>query len=185
MEQKIRVSPAFGAMLCFLGWINPKYTCYFMIAIVLHELFHCLVAWMCNVRIEQICLRVCGAVIQTGQMNYLQEILIAAAGPAASIASGIVFLHNNPVFFSISMILAIMNLLPIYPMDGGRILRAFLLLRIRAAAVSLVMRVSVYIVCSLLMITACWLTVVCQAGIWPIFAALVLLIRVGEASFNT
>jgi membrane-associated protease RseP (regulator of RpoE activity) len=118
-------------------------------------------------------------------MNYRQEMLIAAAGPAASLVSGCVLLHIKPALFAISVILTAMNLLPIYPMDGGRILRSVLMLYVQEPIVSMVMRISAYSICGVLMVAACWVTAVYQAGIWPIFAVLMLLIRVGDASCGT
>ena len=44
------------------------------------------------------------------------------------------------------------------------------------------LRLAVSLTCSMLMVGACWLTVWRQAGLWPIFAALVLLCRAGNAA---
>ena len=87
-----------------------------------------------------------------------------------------------PVFALVSLALAAVNLLPLYPMDGGRILRASLLSRLPPERAGRFLRLCVYLTCTTLMVGACWLTAARQAGLWPIFAALVLLCRAGNAA---
>ena len=124
-------------------------------AILLHELAHSLVAISNNVKVHSITLmmlggvsRILGDIPQPGR-----EAWMAAAGPLTSfvisiISFGIYFLlRSNPgdvavaalVFGWINLVLAVFNLLPAFPMDGGRVLRASLtpvLGRLRATRVA-------------------------------------------------
>lgn len=66
-------------------------------------------------------------------MRPKKELLIAAAGPAVSlmlsfIGIGFAYSKNFYViyFLLINLMLAIFNLLPLYPLDGGRIFKAFM-----------------------------------------------------------
>ncbi len=116
------------------------------VGVVLHELGHSLVAMHYGFPIESITLWLFGGVAQLDEMpeDWRQELVIAIAGPAVSIVIGVA----SYVTFAIvppspstvieatrfvlsylaimNLALAAFNLLPGFPMDGGRVLRALL-----------------------------------------------------------
>ena len=109
-----------------------------LLSITLHELGHSLVAMAFGCRVRDITLMMLGgcATLLNMPRKAWQEFLIAAAGPAVSLS---LFLmaqhmpHSGPVagfiYDEIAWInkrLGIFNLLPAFPMDGGRILRSIL-----------------------------------------------------------
>jgi len=112
-------------------------------AVVLHELGHSVVAMRFGVPIESITLWFLGGIAQLTEMpeNWKQELAVAIAGPIVSIALGVlsfgVFLvipagQLSAVRFvfgylaAMNIALAVFNLLPGFPLDGGRVLRALL-----------------------------------------------------------
>lgn len=121
-----------------------------------------------------------GAVIRTGWMDEKRELHCAAAGPLTSVVLGLAFLRIKPELAIVSLLLAAVNLLPLYPLDGGRMLRAWLLLHSSGEKAIKIIRVTSLLVACGLMVLACWVTICLQSGIWPIFAALVLLWRAGD-----
>ena len=114
--------------------------------VVLHELGHSLVARRLGYPIASITLWIFGGIAQLDEMpeNWRHELLIALAGPLVSVALGVasyaaflavpqngsatvaagVFLLGYLAVMNIA--LAIFNMLPGFPMDGGRVLRALL-----------------------------------------------------------
>lgn len=125
--------------------------------VTLHELGHALAAMRYGVPVEQIVLLPIGGVAQLKKMpeKPAQEMVIAIAGPAVNFGLAILFgamavtfrlTLANPatvlndlqritfesvfayVFFY-NIFLGVFNLLPAFPMDGGRILRALLAMR--------------------------------------------------------
>ncbi len=111
----------------------------FFASILFHELSHSMVARAYKIRVDSITLFVFGGVARISQdaSRAIQEFNIAVAGPIASLFLGGVF-YVLTIFFpygtmtgalalwlaGINVLLAIFNLLPGFPLDGGRIFRA-------------------------------------------------------------
>jgi len=119
------------------------------VCVVIHELSHSLVAIRFGHRVRSIILLPIGGMAQMDEIpeDPKQEILISLAGPLASIViSGILlvvllvmdipitFWSEDSLFegnmalnlFWINLILAAFNIIPAFPMDGGRVLRGIL-----------------------------------------------------------
>ncbi len=113
----------------------------FFLSIVIHELAHCMVARAFHIPVKNITFFVFGGVsqIMRDAPRPLAEFLIAGSGPFLSLvlggaifgtwwvassstgtAAGIVLIW----IASMNVVLGVFNLLPAYPMDGGRIFRA-------------------------------------------------------------
>lgn len=113
-------------------------------SLVLHELAHAEVAGHFGLRISGITLFLFGGVAElpSEPASGRSEFWIAIAGPIASFCLALAFWFSaliaglldapEPTFVVLSylavlnLILAIFNLLPAFPMDGGRVLRAWL-----------------------------------------------------------
>lgn len=126
---------AIAALLVILGIFT---------IIVLHELGHALTAKRFGIRTQDITLLPIGGVARLERIpeDPKQEILIALAGPAvngvlalalavlliavagSAALRGVGNLLASLVLINVGM--ALFNLLPAFPMDGGRVLRAFL-----------------------------------------------------------
>lgn len=178
----IRVTPGFAAALCLLGWCDLRLCGFFLLGLTVHEAAHLTALALFRRPVLGLTLSAGGAKIETEALTLRQEALSAAAGPLVNLLSGALTLRCVPAFSAVSLGLAAVNLLPLYPLDGGRILRAALLSRLPPERTERILRLAVWLTCSTLMVGACWLTVWRQAGLWPIFAALVLLCRAGNAA---
>ena len=110
------------------------------VSVLLHELSHSLVARAKNIKVESITLFFFGGVagITKEDMKPSSEFLMAIAGPLFSLVlAGIFFVIwkiNGNVFWTaityylwqLNLILALFNLVPAFPLDGGRAFRAIL-----------------------------------------------------------
>lgn len=111
-------------------------------SIVVHEFSHALVARHYGIPMEGITLWVFGGVAEMSEepKEAKHEFLMAGAGPITSFAiAGLCYVlataipGNSPFvngvlvyLWQINLILAIFNLIPAFPLDGGRILRSLL-----------------------------------------------------------
>ncbi len=113
-------------------------------SIILHELGHSLVARSVGIHIKSITLFVFGGVadMEDEPATARDELLMAIAGPATSIVLALVFfgaslavaagtgispLQGVLMYLAwLNAILAAFNLLPAFPLDGGRVFRALL-----------------------------------------------------------
>jgi len=108
-------------------------------SVLVHELGHCVVAMRYHIPIGQITLFIFGGMAQIRREapTPKAEFLIAIAGPIVSLVISFAFLGLTllpgvpdpfaAVFEQIqfgNLILALFNLVPGYPLDGGRVLRA-------------------------------------------------------------
>lgn len=116
------------------------------VSILLHELAHSYLAMRYGINIESITLFLFGGVSAMEEMPRKpgQEAKMAFAGPLTSLIIGTISLliywslispnpslSQNPISHilwilgSMNIVLGIFNLLPAFPMDGGRVLRSF------------------------------------------------------------
>lgn len=125
------------------------------VCVTLHELGHALTAKRFNIITESITLLPIGGLARMEKMpdKPIQELWVAIAGPLVNIAIAIglyaylmftnkipplidlehMQLHGAGFWFNLliaNIILALFNLIPAFPMDGGRVLRALLALKL-------------------------------------------------------
>jgi Zn-dependent protease len=120
--------------------------------VLIHELAHSLIARRNGIRINSITLLIFGGIasMEEGLPDPKAELPMALVGPVASLVVGLLcsgFVYITPAITSdpgvagvlsfvfgylgiLNIILFAFNLLPAFPMDGGRVLRAWLAKRI-------------------------------------------------------
>ncbi len=131
----------------FPGWSGTQYwlvafstALFFFGSVLAHELSHALVARRFGLGVDGITLFIFGGAtaLEGDSRAPREEALIALAGPAASIGLGAAFIALDLVIGQpqigalvgwlgfINIALGVFNLIPGFPMDGGRVLRALL-----------------------------------------------------------
>ena len=137
------VPGAEGASPWLLGALGIVTALFFFASVLAHELCHAVVAKLEGGRVEKITLFIFGGVAQIEEepKSPMRELLMASAGPGMSLLlAGVAFLGSvltvghapwwvsAPLQYlaSINLLVGLFNLLPGFPLDGGRVLRAIL-----------------------------------------------------------
>lgn len=97
------------------------------VVVLLHELAHTVVAKKFNHPVDHVYLDLFNgaAAIDTTYSPYNQTILIYVAGPLSNLVLYFIGSYLElDIFSNINLFLFAFNILPIYPMDGGRICKA-------------------------------------------------------------
>ena len=179
----VKNSPGAIAFFCALFYIAPSdIFCAFVAAALLHEAGHLLVLRARRIPVLSLRISLSGASIVTPPLGYCDELLAASAGPVINFVLFFAFLKRIPYFALVNLGLLLFNLLPFYPLDGGRILRALLRLLLGERIGRWIERI-VHVLCLLLLgAAAIYLTCILHAGLWPVLTFAFLLLRVADAA---
>jgi len=134
--QKIKIHPSFLLLAVYLVVFNKAYVLVNMLAtLILHELAHAKAAEMRGYAMRQIVLMPYGAVIY-GEENLKSSdvLIIALSGPAFNMLCALalfalwwvapsLYVYTDMLCYA-NISLALFNLLPVYPLDGSRVVLA-------------------------------------------------------------
>lgn len=142
-----------------------------VIAALFHELCHLMVIVLLGEAVHHIHISLSGIEIQTSFSGIKKELLAALAGPLGSF-SLLLLCHVWPHLALCAFAQGVFNLLPLYPLDGGRILLCILRLCVPTKAEKLFRNCTI--------ITMAMLLVLGVAGICyfhiPVLTGLILLL---------
>lgn len=162
------VQPDFCVLIALSLFMLPvQWIGGWVFAAAIHELFHILMMRILRIRILSIGLGASGAVIVSEPMTPFQELLCALAGPLGGL-SALLLLRLAPQIALSAAIQSSYNLLPVYPLDGGRAVKcavAFLWGEDSANRISKVMSI---IVILLLTGAALWISYAYHLGLLPL-----------------
>ncbi len=141
---RLYVAPAYIALLVW--WVATGYlyeACIALVSLALHEVAHLLVLAGFEVGVRAFEVHPFGALIRyegpAEGLGYI-DALVAAAGPLQSFLLAAIGQYIAPLefvaagrmefFIQVNLLLACFNLLPVWPLDGGRIVRGWLAPRV-------------------------------------------------------
>lgn len=146
-------------------------------AAVWHELCHVLAVKLCGSSVRRVQVGSVGTVLECGNLPPGRELLCSLAGPVGSLLL-LVFVRYLPRIAVCGLVQGIYNLLPFYPLDGGRALYSGLRSLMAQEKAQLYCARIELAVRSLITLAAVVTALVWKLGILPILMAALLLFRV-------
>jgi stage IV sporulation protein FB len=169
----LQISSGFFLMLSASLLILPlRLVGGWLIAASVHELAHIIALKDHVIRLNILPL---GAKIETMPITLKQELIAALAGPFASLL--LITLYR--VFPSVAicgLVQFLYNMIPVYPMDGGRALRCIIIRLCGISQANNIMGLMRVLILLLLLSFSCYATIVFKTAL-PALASIVLIIR--------
>lgn len=113
---------AFLLLLVPLQWVLAA-----VLAALIHEGCHVLAIFLCGCHVLSIRVSVGRTVIETNVSDDLRELLCAMAGPVGSLLAT-ALCRPFPELALCAGVQGLFNLMPVYPLDGGRAVRCGLMM---------------------------------------------------------
>jgi len=173
----IVVKPVFYIAVAFTFLVVPvRWIIGWFLAVFVHEFSHYLALHLQKVPVLCVTVGAAGAKIQTGMMTAPQEIICALAGPLG----GLILLSLLQIFPYASLCAlgqSLFNLLPIYPMDGGRALTGMCVMLAGERSGVLISKVISYFFLLLLLCATLLITLHYRLGFQPLIIMALLVVR--------
>ena len=177
MKRRLDLTPGFPAFLAAVWYFDSCGIFWpFLAAMTVHELAHAAVLLLLGGEIESVRLSFAQVELRTGLLSDRTELWSTAAGPGINLLCGWLFRRWMPAFAAVSLLLALFNLLPVWPLDGGRLLRTLLRRRWGAAGVDASQTLGLLFGLGLLA-GAVFAARRWDVGVWPAVTAGALLVR--------
>ena len=126
MRRAVEFTPGFCILWSLLLLSVPlRWILAAMGAAVFHELCHWTAIRFSGGQVHGLILRAAGMVMETDPMLPGRELVCALAGPAGSFLLAILY-EYTPLLSLCGLVQGCFNLLPLYPLDGGRAVRCLL-----------------------------------------------------------
>lgn len=180
MDNRIKYSGTgcfFLAFLCLvipINWLTAA-----VAAALWHEICHIIAVKLTGGRILSISIQSEGAILDTAPMEPFQELFCVLAGPAGSL-SLLLFAQWVPRTALCGMVQGLFNMIPVYPLDGGRALLCLTSLLFPGKTGE---KICIFVKWTVTLLTAAvavWATGIRKMGFLPIIAAVFFLSRVYE-----
>lgn len=176
-DKMIYVLPGFYILIAALLLLLPlQWVVAWIFAAAIHELFHYFALCICRVKIYSIRLSGTGAIIETESIRPCHEAISAAAGPLGGLLL-LLFLRIIPEIAICAFAQSVFNLLPIYPLDGGRIFRCCMGRCFDSQKAAKICRIVEYAAFSIILGLSFYLYYWCSMGLFPFVIFLLVFLK--------
>lgn len=132
-------------------------------AALIHEFSHIFILRLTGGKMRSLIIKAFGAEILTEELSRGHEATVSLAGPAGSILTAMLTKCIFPEMALCAFVQGLFNLLPVYPLDGGRIVRC-----ITSEAMAKAIQMLTLV---LLWGIGIWISLRLNLGVFPLFPA--------------
>lgn len=145
-------------------------------AALFHELCHWTAIMLCGGSVSRFSIGSGGAVMAAENLSRGKELVCALAGPAGGL---LLLLVSKwlPVTALCALIQSAYNLLPIYPLDGGRVLRCAVLMLLPPKTAAIVIQWTERLCLLTILILCLYAALILKMGFFPIVIAAALFLK--------
>lgn len=147
-----------------------------VLAAAFHEFCHFAMICLCRGNVTGLSVGARGAVIQVEELPPHKELLCALAGPAGGLCL-LFFAKWIPRTAFCAVFQSAYNLLPLLPLDGGRVLKCILLLFLPGHKAEKICDVVGLCFRIIVLVISVWWAMIWKAGIFPLIFAAMLWLR--------
>lgn len=182
---EIRFSPGAYFLLALMLFLLPlKWIGGYILAAAWHEGCHLLALGLCSGEVSRLQIGAAGAVIESGPLSRGKELLCALAGPIGGLLL-LPFARWIPRTAVCAVFQSLYNLLPVYPLDGGRALSCLAFMVFPPLTAERFCRLAEFTCLCAIGLGAAYATFVWKLGVMPLLFAWVLILRVKKNSLQT
>lgn len=175
---KFRIAPEICVFAAAVLLLLPiRFLAAVVVAVTVHELGHWLALRLSGAEVYKLTVLPGGCIMETGTLSRGREVICALAGPTAG-AFLVLLARWMPLTAICAGIHTFYNLLPVYPLDGGRALGSILVLLLGEREGNGIFRCVELMAVGLLLAAGILGTVLLDLGIVPLLIPLFLCLRV-------
>lgn len=181
----VSIHPIFYIMIALSLFVLPVPLVFgWIIAAAVHEACHLVMIMLLRVKVLSISIGAMGAVIKTEPMSPIRELCCSLAGPIGGLIP-LVFMRYVPYIALSAAIQSFYNLLPVYPLDGGRAVKCAATCLAGENAAYKISKIISYLVMILAVTGGTWLSLRYQLGMSPVvFPAVPLICNIMKNSLQ-
>lgn len=147
-----------------------------VLASLVHELCHICLLYVSGGKIRKISIGISGCILETDRIEEKKQFFSILAGPAGSLS--LLFLcRAAPKIAICGLFHGMYNLIPVLPLDGGRMLQ-LLLCRYFPERARFLQNMTAVGICIVFAVLGIWLSITVYREIWPVLMVSVWISRV-------
>lgn len=176
-NRRLHVLPEFYILVAASLLILPfQWVLAWFFASTIHELCHYIILRVCSVTVYSVKISVSGVIMETEAIHPCYEVLSAIAGPMGGLIL-VLFLRFIPHIAICALVQSVFNLLPIYPLDGGRVLRCCVAYWFCDEKTNIICRHTENLMLLILLCLSIILSIYCRLGSLPIIVILLIFLK--------
>ena len=123
-RSRVEISGDFCILWAFLIMVlPPRLLLASAVSAMLHEAFHAVAVWFTGGSVRGVRLEAGGIVMDVAEMDGVRELFCASAGPVGSL---LLACAPYPLLSLCGLVQGLFNLIPVMPLDGGRMMGCIL-----------------------------------------------------------